>query len=158
MKFYKRLLFYQGVQLFLLFFFLINSSKLQTKIEPALNEKSAKIKKDLLKKCSKFRRGKFTVNIEPYGLITIIREENFQTEFRTREYFTKEKIIWLDDCRFKKIYSEIHDPIFSAKEIESLKNSQFIEQILEVKDDRHFVATEFRNGIQSVPLLYEKIN
>jgi hypothetical protein len=154
----KPLFFKKGMKLFLLFFIMINDSNLQTKIEPTLKEKSAKNKKDLLKKCSKFRNGKFTANIEPYGLITIIRHENSQIEFRTKEYFTKEKIIWLDACKFKKIYLEIHDPIFSQKDIDELKNSKFVEQIIEIHDDRHFVSTEFRNGIQSVPLGYEKVD
>lgn len=135
---------------------IISFSSLLTKIESERNKKQSK-SKTLTKKCSKFQNGKFKINIEPYGEITIIRKDDSQIEFRTKEYYTKEKIIWINDCKYKKIYLEINDPIFSQKEADALKAGQFTEEIVEIKDDKHFISVEYRDGVRSIPVLNEKI-
>ena len=134
----------------------ISFTSLYTKID---SDKKKKFNKTKLsdKDCAKFKKGKFKVILSKYGEIIIIRNENTQIEYRTNEYYTKEKIVWIGDCKFKKIYTEINDPIFSKEQADALKESEFIEEIIEIKDDKHFFAIEYRDGQRSIPILNQKI-
>jgi len=104
-------------------------------IDALQNKKPVKKKKEMQNKklydCKNYHKGRFASTLDNGFKILIIRETNFQIEYRNYPNdYLKSTIEWINDCKFKLKIIEMHDPMLDQTKLG-------IEDIIEIGNNRN---------------------